>query len=123
MSERQEANYKSLKGYFYFSSGWVEKVWVTEVASSFIYTRGLVYQSYPSASKQPYPVYACLSSTGKVFKAQCKCVAGLGESCSHVTALLFYLEDAVRLRRENLPDDVTCTDQTKCLAQAAKELY
>ena len=112
LSGRQEANFKSLKGYSYYSSGWVENVYVCRIDESLLYFRGLVYQSYPSPSKEPYPVYACVGSTGNIFSAACKCVAGLGESCSHVAALLFLVEAASKSRQARLPDDVTCTDKT-----------
>ena len=51
-------------------------------------------------------------STGNIFSAACKCMAGLGESCSHVVALLFLVEAASKSRQARLPDDVTCTDKT-----------
>ena len=35
----------------------------------------------------------------------------LGEACSHVAALLFYLEDRVQRRDKLLPDNTTCTDK------------
>ena len=35
----------------------------------------------------------------------------LGEACSHVAALLFYLEDCVQRRDKLLPDNSTCTDK------------
>ena len=79
LSDRQEANYKRLKGYSHFASGWVENVWASDVKKSgLLYFRGLVYQSYPSSSKHPYTVYACLGTTGKVLSAECKPWQGLG---------------------------------------------
>ena len=35
---------------------------------------------------------------GKIIAAQCKCMSGLAESCSHVGALLFAIEAAVKIR-------------------------
>ena len=35
---------------------------------------------------------------GKILSAHCDCMAGLGESCSHVGALLFYVDATVRIR-------------------------
>ena len=35
---------------------------------------------------------------GKVLSANCDCKAGLGGTCTHVAAILFYLEAAVRIR-------------------------
>ena len=49
-------------------------------------------------------VFVCLScTTGDVYTAQCNCVSGLGEACSHVAALLFTLEDIVRKGLEEWP--------------------
>ena len=94
LSDRQEANFKSLKGYSYFASGWVENTWITEVGYSYRYVRGYVYQSYPSPTRRPYEVYVCLNASGKVFSGKCKCVAGLGESCSHVAASFFHTKSS-----------------------------
>ena len=47
-----------------------------------------------------------MKQNGTVVAAQCSCVAGQGEACSHVAALMIYLEDkmgtaqAVVLRRQ-----------------------
>ena len=90
--DRRRNSYKSLKGYDYFKCGWVVNVWMAspdETLPNYVFLRAHVYQSYPSRSKSPYSVFACLSQQGNVFKGKCGCVAGLGESCSHVAALLF----------------------------------
>ncbi|EEC18278.1 conserved hypothetical protein, partial [Ixodes scapularis] len=47
-----------------------------------------------------------LKPDGQVQGAHCTCMAGLGEACSHVGAVLFYLEAVVR-RTSSL----ACTDQ------------
>ena len=112
VTDRQVANYKSLKGYSYYASGWVENTYIAKVSEEFVFGRGYVYQSYPSPSKRPYSVYVCLTPTGQVLSGECKCVAGLGESCSHIAALLFGIEGAIKLKRKELPDDIACTDRT-----------
>ena len=38
------------------------------------------------------------NGTGDVITAHCDCVAGLGETCTHVAALLFKTEAVVRAR-------------------------
>ena len=43
---------------------------------------------------------------GNILCAHCNCMAGLGECCSHVGAVLFYVEFAVNLR-----DPETCTEE------------
>ena len=35
---------------------------------------------------------------GKVLAAHCICMAGLGEACSHIAALLFSIDDMVQVR-------------------------
>ena len=35
---------------------------------------------------------------GKMMAAHCNCMAGLGEACSHVASLMFYIDAAVRIR-------------------------
>ena len=39
--------------------------------------------------------------------AQCSCMAGLGETCSHVSGLLFKIEAAVRIEYTK----TACTDE------------
>ena len=43
---------------------------------------------------------------GKIVAAHCNCMAGLGEACSHIAALLFYIEAAVKIR-----DSKTVTEE------------
>ena len=111
--DRRRNSYKSLKGYDYFKCGWVVNVWMAspdETLPNYVFVRAHVYQSYPSRSKSPYSVFACLSQQGNVFKGKCGCVAGLGESCSHVAALLFFTLDCVENSCKEIPAG-TCTDQ------------
>ena len=35
---------------------------------------------------------------GEIMAAHCNCMAGLGEACSHVASLMFYIDAAVRIR-------------------------
>lgn len=35
---------------------------------------------------------------GKIIAGHCNCMAGLGESCSHVVAMLWAIESGIRLR-------------------------
>ena len=44
--------------------------------------------------------------SGDLLLAHCNCMAGLGEACSHVGAILFACETAVKMR-----DSVTCTQE------------
>ena len=53
-----------------------------------------------------------MEKSGNTLAAHCNCMAGLGESCSHIDAVLFYIEYATRIR-----DSTTCTEE-KALASA-----
>ena len=47
-----------------------------------------------------------MEKPGNTLAAHCNCVAGLGESCSHIGAVLFYTECATRIRNSK-----TCTEE------------
>jgi len=46
----------------------------------------------------PLQPWLITSTDGTILVAHCTCMAGLGESCSHVGALLFWVEAAVKIR-------------------------
>ena len=46
----------------------------------------------------PLKAWVIVSSTGEVYSAHCTCMAGVGETCTHVGALLFKIEATVRCR-------------------------
>ena len=52
--------------------------------------------------------WVVLEENGEICCAHCNCVAGLGETCTHVAAMLFHLEAVVRMK-----DTRTCT-QSQC---------
>ena len=61
-------------------------------------------------------VCMCACKCAWVYVFMCTCMHSnvacrLGEACSHVAALLFYLEDCVQRRDKLLPDNSTCTDK------------
>ena len=105
--------FKSLKAYKYFHDGLVRNIWAhSKLDDSEIILRAHVFSSLKA--KSTYTVYVCFQSDGGVSAAACKCVAGKGEACSHVAALMFYIEDYIRNAENNgstLPEDRTPTDQ------------
>ena len=54
----------------------------------------------------PLSPWIIVEKSGNVLAAHCNCMAGLGESCSHIGAVLFYTEYATRIR-----DSKTCTEE------------
>lgn len=58
-----------------------------------------------SLNSRPLEPWLLLHADGAVELAHCTCMAGLGEACSHIAAVLFYLEALVKLR-----EGKSCTD-------------
>ena len=79
--------FKSLKAYKYFSDGLVSNVWAHHLEDEVV-VRGYCLSSLKA--KTVYTVYVVIKTTGDVVGGTCNCVAGKGEACSHVAALLFY---------------------------------
>ncbi|KAL3880031.1 hypothetical protein ACJMK2_032303 [Sinanodonta woodiana] len=88
--------YKSLEAYNQFYSGWVHTCYVKDTGEHNI-IRANVNRSQ-ALSEKPHEVWvALLRSNGTVVTGHCTCMAGLGEVCSHVAALLFKVEASTRL--------------------------
>lgn len=59
-----------------------------------------------SLNEAPLKNWIAIKRDGQVITAHCNCMAGVGESCSHVGAILFALVYATHKRKE-----VTCTSK------------
>ncbi|XP_046856173.1 uncharacterized protein LOC124449282 [Xenia sp. Carnegie-2017] len=57
-------------------------------------------------SEKPLTPWVVCEKNGKVLTAHCDCMAGIGESCSHVASLLLAVEAGARKR-----DSLTVTDK------------
>ena len=68
--------FKSLKAFKYFADGYVHNVWAAKVdqKSDLLIIRCYCFSSLKSGTT--YPVFVCLSVSGDVYSAECKCVAG-----------------------------------------------
>ena len=116
-------NYKSLQSYKYFTSGWVIDVkwkkindgmpWST--ASTLII--GKVRHSY--SSKEPLKLWIMIKSSGSVVCGHCTCMAGQGETCSHVGAVLYWVETRVRIREQT---SCTSKENTWIMPMAVKDI-
>ena len=65
-----------------------------------------VHHSKRMREKPLLPWIICECS-GKILAVHCNCMAGLGETCSHVASLLWAIEAGVRVR-----DSMTVTQKT-----------
>ncbi|KAH3822281.1 uncharacterized protein LOC127881093 [Dreissena polymorpha] len=91
--------YKSLEAYRFVISGHVQVVEYHNIGDNvpFCALRAKVIPSQRVSEKPHQPWVYLDKQSSAVFCAHCTCVAGLGEVCSHVAALLFKMDTAVRL--------------------------
>ena len=57
-------------------------------------------------NETPLSPWIIKKKSGNILAAHCNFMAGLGESCSHIGAVLFYIEYATRIR-----DSKACTEE------------
>ncbi|CAC5403234.1 unnamed protein product [Mytilus coruscus] len=88
--------YKSLQGYNYFISGFVQDIGHTCINGKSVFLGKVKHsQRMSDPSLRPWLI---VEQDGSVTSAHCTCMAGIGEVCSHVGALLFAIEAAVKIR-------------------------
>lgn len=95
-SLEQLKGYKSLEAYNYFISGWVQDVRLAVVQDKCVLI-SRVRHSQRSSDPCLTP-WVIVEKEGSVLSGHCTCMAGIGEICSHVAALLFAVEAAVKIR-------------------------
>ena len=95
--------YKSLEGYKQFVDGWVSNVKVSAITShlsqkdKFLITAKVKHSQ--RLSVPPVKTWVAAEKGGAVVCAHCDCMAGLGEACSHIAAILFTLDANVQARK------------------------
>jgi len=52
---------------------------------------------YEKMNKKPLSCWVIMKISGEVCCAHCDCMAGLGKACSHIAAILYYLEALARI--------------------------
>ena len=78
--------FKSLKAYKYFSDDLVRNVYACHIPNDeLIAIKSHCFSSLKASTA--YSTFLALKQNGRVVAAQCSCVAGQGEACSHVAAL------------------------------------
>ena len=111
-TKEQLKAYKSMEGYKYFVDGWVGRVIVyqipadgTERATQVALLSACVRHSQ-RLSGSPLKPWVAAEMVGTVVCAHCTCMAGLGEACSHIAALLFAAEANTSVLK-----NTSCTSQ------------
>ena len=88
--------YKSLDAYNYFVSGFVQEIGHKIINGRSVFLGKVKHsQRMSDPSLQPWLIVA---NDGSVSSGHCTCMAGIGEVCSHIGALLFAIEAAVKVR-------------------------
>ena len=108
-TKEQLKAYKSLQGYRFCLAGWVGNVRAFTAGKSSSARNVVVLakvrhsQSVSSPNLQPW---VALENNGTVICAHFTCTAGLGEACSHISAILYSLWS-----RTKLVEDALCTSK------------
>ena len=106
--------YKSLRAYSHMEGGHVRMMMnINKCAEStiFMFVRGYCLPS--QSTTHVYPVHVCLDKhSGVEYGAACRCVAGLGECCTHVAAVLFKLDDLMTRGLKAIPEDLARTEKS-----------
>lgn len=88
--------YKSLQSYNYFISGFVQDIKHLKISDKSLFLAKVKHsQRMNEASLMPWII---TDKDGSIISGHCTCMAGVGEVCSHVGALLFAVEVAVKIR-------------------------
>ena len=60
-------------------------------------------------NETPLSCWIIIEETGEIACAHCNCIAALGETCTHIAAILFYLEAANRIQEVKTPTQNQCS--------------
>ncbi|XP_052806677.1 uncharacterized protein LOC128235930 [Mya arenaria] len=94
--------WKSLDAVNQLCSGWVQERSSYKTNNHVIVTAKVLHSQ--RLREKPLRPWVIVKPDGVVEGAHCNCMAGLGEACTHIAALLFSISAAVQIR-----DSQTCT--------------
>lgn len=95
---------KALSGHNFFESGWVRKIVTKRLPNNKTVVVGLVEHSQ-RINEVPLKPWVLCQLAGVILVAHCTCIAGLGEACSHVGAILYAVEALVRASQNQSKTD------------------
>ena len=113
MTHEQLKAYKSLDGFNFYINGKVSSVRVTELPhittqpKHYLFT-ALVWHSQ-TVSVPALRVWVGIKESGEVICAHCTCMAGAGEVCAHVGALLFTAEGNTEMKQHQSCTSLPCS--------------
>ena len=102
--------YKSMDGYNAFIQGWVSTIKIFRLGENLEVSLLLanVKHSQMLSASSLHPWIAA-ERTGRILCAHCTCMAGLGEACSHIAALLFAAEANTQIRKNTSCTSTACS--------------
>ena len=95
-TQEQMRAYKGLESYNQFVCGWVREVKCKVINNKHV-VLGKVLHSQ-ALNNIPLKPWVIAEKTGVINSGHCTCMAGLGETCTHVSTLLFYTDAVVKVR-------------------------
>lgn len=101
--------YKSLTSYKYVASGWVADVRAFPVPGSDTHLVMASVRHSQKLSVPPVKSWVVAKKEGTIVMGHCTCMAGLGEACSHIGALLFTLEANTRYKQSLSCTSLPCS--------------
>ena len=111
ITHEQLKAFKSMEGYNFYISGKVSSINVTELPSTsnknYLFT-ALVKHSQ-ALSAPSLRVWIGVKQCGEVICAHCTCMAGAGEACAHIGALLFTAEANTMIKRQHSCTSLPCS--------------
>ena len=103
--------YKSLEGYNFFVNGWVSNISVIckQATKAKVFILMALVKHSQRLTAPPLKVWVATKQQGEVLCAHCTCMAGLGEACSHIAALLFAVETNTQLKSQFSSTSLPCS--------------
>ena len=107
-TKEQFKSFRSLEAYNHMVSGWITGVQGHIIAEKFVV---LAKIRHSQRMNDPLvSVWIITSKEGEISSAHCLgCKAGLGETCSHVACVLFYLEAWTKIKGKLACTQLKCT--------------
>ena len=111
-THEQLKSYKSLEAYNQFVNGWVSNIVVTMSTATDktkIYLFTALVKHSQSLSLPSLKFWVVIKQSGTVVCAHCNCMAGYGEVCSHVAAVLFTVEANTQMKQQFSCTSLPCS--------------
>ena len=107
VSMNKMCNYNSSDGYRFCVDGWIQSIKFLKLTNGFILCLGEVKHSFRLREKNLKP-WVLVKPEGDILTGWCTCKAGCGESCNHVSAILYALEIATKKKEALTSSSVPC---------------